>query len=189
MKKALRKIAVVSNQTSVWLVAIVALSTVYCLLSTPVSARTTPDDILRDQQEAYNSKLKTYSPANQDKVAAFQQKITNLNKAQTDILEARMIRQGEILNEYVFRQGIEERQADGINRDLSDPVENARYWLTYAHEAVAFQAAKHYVLNLTGEANIKANINSQITRLANDVDILAGKVDKSQKIIETLVSK
>jgi hypothetical protein len=122
-------------------------------------------------------------------LAEFEQKVAAMNKNQTDILEAKMVRQGEILNEYVFRQGIEERQADGISRNLSDPVENARYWVTYAHEAVAYQAAKHYIFDLTGENNIKANINSKINQLANDVDILAGKVDKSQKIIEALINK
>ncbi len=152
-------------------------------------ARTTPDDILREQRDVYNMRVKNYSPENQRKLAEFEQKVAAMNKNQTDILEAKMVRQGEILNEYVFRQGIEERQADGISRDLSDPVENARYWVTYAHEAVAFQAAKHYIFDLTGESNIKTNINSDINQLANDIDILAGKVDKSQKIIETLINK
>jgi peptidoglycan hydrolase CwlO-like protein len=152
-------------------------------------ARTTPDDILREQRDVYNARVKNYSPENQRKLAEFEQKVAAMNKNQTDILEAKMVRQGEILNEYVFRQGIEERQADGISRDLSNPVENARYWVTYAHEAVAFQAAKHYIFDLSGENNIKANINSDINQLANDIDILAGKVDKSQKIIETLINK
>ena len=163
------------------------LTTTY--LRQPTYARTTPDDILREQQDAYNAKVKSYSPQNQKKLAEFQQKIISLNKNQTDILEAKMVKQGEILNEYIFRKGIEERQADGITRNLSDPVENARYWITYAHEAVAYQAAKHYVLELTGESSIKTNVNTKINQLANDMDILAGKVDKSQKIVADLVSK
>lgn len=152
-------------------------------------ARTTPDDILREQREVYNNRVKNYSPENQKKLAEFEQKIAAMNKYQTDVLESKMRRQGEILNEYVFREGIQERQADGITRDLSDPVENARYWITYAHEAVAFQAAKHYIFDLSGEANIKTNVTSKINQLANDIDILAGKVDKSQKLVEALVSK
>lgn len=163
------------------------LTTTYNLPT--VSARTTPDDILREQREVYNMRVKNYSPENQKKLAEFEQKVAALNKYQTDVLEAKMTRQGEILNEYVFREGIQERQADGITRDLSDPVENARYWITYAHEAVAFQAAKHYIFDLSGEANIKANVTSKINQLANDIDILAGKVDKSQKLVEALVSK
>jgi hypothetical protein len=155
----------------------------------PLFARTTPDDILREQRDVYNMRVKNYSPENQKKLAEFEQKVAAMNKNQTDILEAKMVRQGEILNEYVFRQGIQERQADGISRDLSDPVENARYWLTYAHEAVAYQAAKHYIFDLSGEANMKANVTSKINQLANDIDILAGKVDKSQKLVEALVSK
>lgn len=152
-------------------------------------ARTTPDDILREQREVYNNRVKNYSPENQKKLAEFEQKIAAMNKYQTDVLESKMRRQGEILNEYVFREGIQERQADGITRDLSDPVENARYWITYAHEAVAFQAAKHYIFDLSGEANIKTNVTSKINQLANNIDILAGKVDKSQKLVEALVSK
>lgn len=163
------------------------LTTTYSLQ--PTYARTTPDDILREQREVYNTRIKNYSPENQKKLAEFEQKVAAINKNQTGILEAKMVRQGEILNEYVFRQGIQERQTDGISRNLSDPIENARYWLTYAHEAVAFQAAKHYIFDLSGENQIKANINSDINQLANDMDILAGKVDKSQKIIEGIVTK
>lgn len=163
------------------------LTTTYKLPT--ASARTTPDDILREQREVYNMRVKNYSPENQRKLAEFEQKIAAMNKNQTDILESKMVRQGEILNEYVFRKGISERQADGINRNLSDPVENARYWLTYAHEAVAFQAAKHYIFDLSGEANMKTNVTSKINQLANDIDILASKVDKSQKIIADLISK
>jgi hypothetical protein len=170
------------------LIVLLSLLTLYASPFT-LYARTTPDDILREQRDVYNMRVKNYSPENQRKLAEFEQKVAAMNKNQTDILEAKMVRQGEILNEYVFRQGIEERQADGISRNLSDPVENARYWVTYAHEAVAYQAAKHYIFDLTGENNIKANINSKINQLANDVDILAGKVDKSQKIIEALINK
>jgi hypothetical protein len=170
------------------LIVLLSLLTLYASPFT-LYARTTPDDILREQRDVYNMRVKNYSPENQKKLAEFEQKVAAMNKNQTDILEAKMVRQGEILNEYVFRQGIEERQADGISRNLSDPVENARYWVTYAHEAVAYQAAKHYIFDLTGENNIKANINSKINQLANDVDILAGKVDKSQKIIEALINK
>jgi hypothetical protein len=163
------------------------LTTTYKLPT--IHARTTPDDILREQREVYNTRVKNYSAENQKKLAEFEQKVAAMNKYQTDVLESKMRRQGEILNEYVFREGIEERQADGITRDLSDPVENARYWITYAHEAVAFQAAKHYIFDLSGEANMKANVTSKINQLANDIDVLAGKVDKSQKLVEALVSK
>lgn len=163
------------------------LTTTYQLPT--ASARTTPDDILREQREVYNMRVKNYSAENQKKLAEFEQKVAAMNKYQTDVLESKMRRQGEILNEYVFREGIEERQADGITRNLSDPVENARYWITYAHEAVAFQAAKHYIFDLSGEANIKANITSKINQMGNDIDILAGKVDKSQKLVEALISK
>lgn len=169
------------------LVLAILLTTTYQL--SPTFARTTPEDILNERRQSYNTQFSKYSPDNQKKLAAFEQKVANLNKQQTDELEQRMVRQGEILNEYVFRKGINERQADGISRNLSDPIENARYWLTYAHEAVAYQAAKTYIFSLSGESAIKGSITSQINQLQSDMNILSGKVDKSQKIIEAIVTK
>jgi ABC-type methionine transport system ATPase subunit len=100
-----------------------------------------------------------------------------------------MIRQGQILDEYIYRHNIEEPQEDGKQRNLSNPVENARYWLTYAHEAVAYQAIQVYIFNLNGQANIKNDINAQINNLASSMNVLKGKVDKSQKLIADLVAK
>lgn len=170
------------------------LAILFLLLTTtynlqPIYARTTPEDILNDRWATYNAQIKNYSPDNQKKLTDFQKKIQDLNKQETDRLEAIMIRQGEILDEYIYRNKIDEPLEDGKARNLSDPVENARYWLTYAHEAVAYQAIQVYIFNLNGQANIKTDVNAQVNKLAADMNILEGKVDKSQKIIETLVSK
>lgn len=78
-------------------------------------------------------------------------------------------------------------ETDGIKRNLENDVENTRYWLTYAHEAVAFQAAKVYVFNLTGQSNINRDINSTISQMYADLNGLRSKVIKSQKIILDLV--
>lgn len=100
-----------------------------------------------------------------------------------------MVRQGEILDEFIGRNNANKiTGADGIHRNLTDPIENARYWLTYAHEAVAYQAAKVYVYNLTSEKNVNQDILSQINILSSDLNILRNKVLKSQQIIGGLVS-
>lgn len=154
-----------------------------------IYSRVTPEDILNSQKTTYNQKLKNYSLENQKKLAEFDAKIAELNKKQTGILEEQMERQGEILNEFVSRKKIDERQADGIHRNLEDPIENARYWLTYAHEAVAYQAAKVYVFNLSSQSNIKNDVNAQINQLNSDMNILIGKVEKSRKIVAEVVLK
>jgi len=172
------------------LIATVLLVTSYQLLVTPPTfARTTPQDIIDTQLESYNSKLQTYSPQSKLKLETASGRISDLNKKITSDWEANCLRQGEILEEYIRRFEIEEKKlTDGKTRNLSNEVENARYWLTYAHEAAAYQAANKYIFNLTSENNINSDINSKINQMSGDLNILRGKVLKSQKIIENLVS-
>jgi len=152
-------------------------------------SRTTPEDIINSQKDSYNQKLNNYSPEKKQKVQEFDKKIAQLNKKQTTELDAYMVYQSQILDEYVRRNNIQERVSDGINRNLEDPVENARYWLTFAHEAVAYQAAKIYIFNLSGEANIKRDIQNTANTLQNDMAVLKNKVIKSEGILKALVSK
>ncbi len=153
-------------------------------------ARTTPEDIINAQKDTYNQRIKNYSASNKQKLQTASDKIELFNKEKTDLLETNMVRQGQILDEYMRRNHMEEGpETDGIHRNLSKPVENARYWLTYAHEAVAYQAAKIYIFNLTSEGNINGDINSQISQLQSDLNTLRSKVVKSQQIIADLVSK
>ena len=164
------------------------LSTIYHLPSTSY-ARTTPEDIINTQRESYNERVKNYSPENQQRVLQASERVNSFNKEKTDYLGALMERQGEILDEYIARSGADPRFAtDGIKRNLENDVENARYWLTFAHEAVAFQAAKAYIINLTGETSINGNINSTISTMEYDLNTLRGKVIKSQNIIKELVT-
>lgn len=157
----------------------------------PAIARTTPEDIYNEKLQAYESKRQTYSLENQKKLDAYQDEIKALNAFITTELENNTLRQGEILNEYVIRNNIPTvPETDGIHRDLDDPVENARYWITYAHEAIAFQAAKNYLFSLTGESNINRDIVLQIQSLQSDTGILKGKVEKSkQALIKLLQSE
>lgn len=156
---------------------------------TTVSARTTPQDILNSQSETYNKKIQTYSPVNKQKLENLSGQISALNKKITDELSQNMETQGEILEEYMRRNGIKEKEGDGITRNLQDPVENARYFLTFAHEAVAYQAAKTYVFNLSAEENLKKDANSTISVFESDINGLIPKVLKSKTIIKNLVTK
>lgn len=151
-------------------------------------ARTTPEDILNTRKDAYQKKVSSYSSENKQRLDTFSKKIADLNKNQTDELNTIMERQAQIFEEYLRRERVAEKKiTDGVNRNLSDDIENTRYWLTFAHEAVAYQAAKVYIFDLTSEGNIKNDILSDINRLENDLDILKGKAVKSQKILKTLV--
>lgn len=142
-------------------------------------ARVTPEDILNQQQQLYLERVKSYSAQSKETLEQFSLKISQLNKLATDQLSINIDRQSQILDEYLNRQSGRSTPA----------IDNARYWLTYAHEAVAFQAAKVYVFNLTTPANIKTAILYQINSLESDINLLSSKVIKSQKIIRETVAK
>lgn len=151
-------------------------------------ARTTPEDIVNSKREAYLQKVSKYSQTNQQKLKKLSQNITEVNKKATDELSQIMERQAQILDEYIRRTGTDPRyQTDGIHRNLNNKIENARYFLTFAHEAVAFQAAKIYIFDLFSEKNIKGDALSTISQLQSDLNILRGKVTKSQNIIKDLI--
>lgn len=167
--------------------SVLALILIASFCTTAASARTTPEDILNSQKQAYQEKVQGFSLKHQQQLEDLSQKIAGLNKKITDDLEKNTLRQGQILDEYTRRNNIQERSGDGISRNLSDPVENARYWLTFANEAIAYQAAKIYIFNLTSETNIKNDASATIFQLQSDINILSSKVAKSQKIIKQLV--
>lgn len=155
-----------------------------------ISARTTPEDIYNEKLQAYESKRQTFSLENQKKLDLYQEEVKNLNAFITQELENNTLRQGEILNEYILRNDIPTvPETDGIRRNLTDPVENARYWITYAHEAIAFQAAKNYMFTLSSEANIDRDITIQIQALQGDTGVLKGKVEKSKQALISLLKK
>lgn len=159
---------------------IFSLLILFSLFYIPViKARTTPEDIVNAQKTTYEQKVKNYAPDSKKKLDQYYQKIADLNKKATDSYEDNMVRQAQILDEYVRRNP---------NKNSSD-VENARYWLTFAHEAVAFQAGKIYIFDLSGESFIKSDINSTISNLESDLSTLKAKVAKSQNIIKSLVTK
>lgn len=153
-------------------------------------ARTTPEDIVNAQKSAYQQSIRNYSTSSKEKLNLWEKKIETFNDIKCAELEHIMETQGLILDEFIRRNEISQKKmTDGKTRNLGDPIENARYWLTYAHEAVAYQAAKNYVFNATGESAINQNITSTINVMSGDINILKGKVQKSQTIIEDLVNK
>lgn len=169
--------------------ALLLLFTLHASLVT-ISARTTPEDIYNEKRATYETKRQTYSLENQKKLDLFETEIKNLNAFITTELENNTLRQGEILNEYILRNNIPTvPETDGIQRNLDDPVENARYWITYAHEAIAFQAAKNYLFSLTGESNIDRDIVVQIQALQSETGVLKGKVEKSKQALIKLLEK
>lgn len=140
-------------------------------------ARVTPEDIVNAKREIYNQIVQRYSSQSQTKLTQTDKAIAQLNQRATDQLDLNMQTQAAILEEYVRRQG----------GGISDGIENARYWLTYAHEAVAFQAAKIYIFELSSEKNLNKDVLSTISQVQADLNSLRGKVIKSQKIIQQLV--
>lgn len=160
------------------------------VFASTISARTTPEDIYNQNRQAYETKRQTFSLENQKKLDAYEDEIKALNAFITKELENNTLEQGEILDEYIRRNNIPTvPETDGIKRNLSDPLENARYWITYAHEAIAFQAAKNYMFSLSSEANVNRDITIQIQALQGDIGVLKGKVEKSKQALIALLKK
>jgi hypothetical protein len=156
----------------------------------PVSARTTPEDIYNEKLQAYEAKRQTFSLENQKKLDQYQEEIKALNAFITKELENNTLVQGELLDEYIRRKDIPTvPETDGIRRNLTDPVENARYWITYAHEAIAFQAAKNYLFSLGSESTLDRDIILQINALQSDTGVLKGKIEKSKQALISLLKK
>lgn len=149
------------------------------LFPTVVAARITPEDIINSKKEAYDKAVISYSLSNKQKLEQLSQKIIQINKKRTDELDRIMITQAAILDEY-------ERRSGGKN---AESVKKARYWITYAHEAVAYQAAKIYVFELNGEGRIKGDASSTINLFKSELNSTRLKVINSQKILMGVISK
>lgn len=143
-------------------------------------ARVTPEDIVNSKREAYSESVKSYSLLNKQKLEKLSGKITAVNKKRTDELDRIMVVQAAILDEY-------QNRIEGKN---TAQIEKARYWITYAHEAVAYQAAKIYIFNLTSEGNMKNDALNLISLMQGELNSARSKVINSQKILlETIKLK
>lgn len=138
----------------------------------------TPEDIVQEKRVVYEQKVKNYSLINKQKLEKLNIDIALVNKKRTDELENIMVAQGTILDEYENRQ-------KGKN---IEKIKNARYWITYAHEAVAYQAAKIYIYNLTSEGNIRNDALNLISQMAGELNSSRTKVINSQKTLEKTIN-
>ncbi len=163
------------------------------LIVTPVFARTTPEDTLNASRQAYEARVAKYSPTHQQQLKELSAKIAAVNKEETDKLVQIAITQGLILDEYQRRNLTPERietqtkyhtPNDALTKD---GIEKARYWITFAHEAVAYQAAQVYIINLTSEANIKADAKATVNEMKAELASARQKVLNSQKTLEAVI--
>lgn len=145
----------------------------FTLFPVLVFARVTPEDILNTKKETYEKKVVNYSANHKQNLENLSKEIVRVNKNRTDELERNMETQAAILDEY-------EARANGKNKE---GVKNARYWITYAHEAVAYQAAKIYVFDLSSEGNIKSDAQGTINIFQSELNSARSKVINSQKIL------
>lgn len=148
-----------------------------------VLARVTPEEIVNSQKEAYQAKVKNYSATNKQKLEKLSREIALVNKKRTNELENIMIAQASILDEYETRL----RKSSGEARK-AEAIKNARYWITYAHEAVAYQAAKIYIFNLTSEGNIRTDAVFLINQMAGELNSSRTKVINSQVTLEKTIN-
>ena len=150
-------------------------------------ARTTPQDTIDEAQNSYNQRVKSYSVVHQKQLDQFSKDVTALNKQETDYLENIVLKQGEILDEYVKRNNINENGGeDGVHRS-NDPVSTTRIAITRVHEAIAYQAAHAYILNLTSESNIKNAANNAVANLQSDLSRVRESTIYSQSLLQNLV--
>lgn len=157
------------------------------LLPTTVQARVTPEDILNERKEAYEAKVKNYSPENKQKIETVMKKVASMNRAKTDELNGYMLQQGLILDEYERRAGLYGAPPTSDNFKLGSPNEQSRYWITFAHEAIDYQAAKIYIPTLTTEANLKNDLLNMIANFQSELNYARSTATKSQGILQGVI--
>lgn len=143
----------------------------------PAFARVTPQDILNQQREAYDKQVASYSQQDRAKLERLSAEIARVNKQRTDQLETNMLTQAAILDEFQSRSGGEPTSA----------IEKSRYWITFAHEAVAYQAAKIYIFDLNGEKNIRSDAGNLISKFESELNYARSQVVYSQQILKETI--
>lgn len=159
------------------LIQTLILGAVLLLLPVNVSALYRPQLIVAAKQQEYEQKVSKYTPTHHQMLTDLNKQIIEVNRKDCALLEAQIAIQGAILDEYFKRN----------NFKTNDSIDKARYWLTYAHEAVAFQIAKVYIFDLNGESNIKGDARATVNLFENDLASARTKTINSQKIIQDLV--
>lgn len=145
----------------------------YLLAPGLIFARITPEDIINAKQEVYEKTVVRYSLQHQQRLRALSQKVADLNQQRSSELEGIIKVQGDILEEYRARHP----------EIKPDQLEKVGYWLTFAHEAVAYQKAKIYIYELTQEPNIRSDAQKLVNRYINDLESTRQKVIHSQQVM------
>lgn len=157
------------------LVAVFLLSVFLSLPNQVIARRVAPQNILDIKKDIYNQKVQNYSLEHKNELEKITFRIMKINKLRTDQLSQIIQTQANILDEYQNRN-------EGKNIEA---IEKARYWITFAHEAVAYQAAKIYVFELSSEPAIKGDANNLVSLFQSDLSSTRNKVIYSQKILKS----
>jgi hypothetical protein len=126
---------------------------------------------------AYQTKVAKYSPENQKKLTDLSNQIVEINNKDVALLNQQIDAQAALLDEFQRRN----------NFQTTPQIDKARYWLTYAHEAVAFQLIQVYIFNLTSEKTIKNDATSTVNKFESDLNSTRGKVINSLNIVKNTV--
>lgn len=168
-------------------IVLLLVITFFALIPNTTFARTTPEDIVNSRKEAYEAKVKGYSAQSKQKIEAVMKKVAELNRAKTDELNGYMLQQGLILDEYERRRGLFGETPSSDNFKTGKPNEQARYWITFAHEAIDYQAAKIYIPNLTSEASLKSDLLNMISTFQSELNYARNTATKSQGILDGVI--
>lgn len=145
-----------------------------------VEARVTPDDIYQERRAEFKKGL--------DKI--------NNEKVKSDVLEAdwtlKEINQnvtGRFDKDMAILAGIVSELEQRVDKqEKENPyLEDALYWVTFAHEAVAYQKIQDYTPNLSGNTPLAA-IKLSSNRLRGDLNTLKGKILKAKTMVKKAVN-
>lgn len=143
-----------------------------------IQARITPADIVNAKREDFTQKFNTYSPTSQQKINEVMDAINQANADSTAILGAIMIRQGNILDEYLSRKKFIETES----------IKDARYWVTFAHEAIDYQRQRVYIPVLTSESNLNGDLSNLLSNYRSQLSYARGTAVKSLDKVSKTVS-
>ena len=147
----------------------------------PALARVTPEDIVNEKRSVFEQKVKNYSEDHKKKLEDLSKAIDALNQKRSSELQEKVMIQGLILDEFQSRGNNEKNKAKQI--------EDVRYWITFAHEAISYQKAKIYIYDLSSESAIKNDALRLISLFFSDLNSTRTKTIKSQKLLESLVKE
>lgn len=143
-------------------------------------ARVTPDDIYQAKRSEFTNNLDKISDNGlKSNILEADWAIKEINQSVTRRYDGDMAILAGIVSEL-------EQRADRQKRE-NPFLENALYWVTFAHEAVAYQKIQDYTPNLSGNSPLAA-IKSSSNRLRGDLNTLKGKILKAKTMVKKAVN-